>query len=150
MTDVAQSSPVTDAVLDLLRTIENPAGGNIQVGDAVRPPGPTPAPATFFPYAVVHTGLTLLDGTYVEPKEDGLYRIQVNSIGLDRAGAEWLRDQGRALLCDPSNYDIAGYVVVSTEFVTGLPTTRDDDVTPPLHTAIDVINVLATPAAGGS
>lgn len=150
MTDVAQSFPVTEAVIDVLRTIENPGGGDVQVGDAVKPVSPTPPPRSFFPYAVVYSGVTRIQGSLVEPKEDGLHRIQVTSIGLDRGGAEWLRDQVRALLLDVTTLDIDGYTVVWTELVTSLPIARDDDVTPAQFYAVDVINLFTTPAAPGS
>lgn len=138
---VAISSPVTDAALALLGSLQ------WQVGDAARPPGPKPGPRSFYPYGVLYTGATRMDGTLLDPKEDALHRVQVTAVGLDRAGAEDYRDNARQLLLDPANWDIDGFAVVWTELVTSQPVTRDNDVDPPLFYAIDVINVFVTPVS---
>lgn len=143
MSDVATSSAVTDAYLTALRTLGRP------VGDAVKPPSPNPAPKSFYPYGVLYVGTVRLEGTYVDPYEDGLHRLQVTSVGLDRAGAESLRDQVRPILLD-GTIDINGHAAVWAELVSSLPIVRDDDVTPALFYAVDVVNVLVTPASSGS
>lgn len=143
MSEVAVSTPVTDAYLAALRELGRP------IGDAVRPAAPNPPPSSFYPYGVLYTGVVRLEGTLVDPHEDGLHRIQVTSIGRDRVGAEWLRDLVRPVLLDTS-VDIDGHAVVWTELVSSVPITRDDDVSPPLFYAVDVVNALITPTASGS
>lgn len=146
---VAVSTPITEAYLSALSDIDHPAGGKVKIGDATRPDGPQPGPKSFYPYGVLYVGTTVMQGTLVQPREDGLHRVQVTSIGLDRAGAEWLRDQVRPILLD-TTVDIDGYAVVYSALVTSMPVTRDTDVTPHLFYAVDVVNVFATPAETGS
>jgi hypothetical protein len=144
VTAVAVTSPVTDAALRLVRSLDRP------VGDAARPPGPTPAPASFYPYAVVYTGTPLLRGNLLNPKEDGLHRIHVAVVGRTRSSADALRDQIRELLCDVTAWSIDGHAVVNTEHADSPDIFRDDDVSPPLFNAVTVVNVWATPDGTGS
>lgn len=145
MSDVAVSSPVTEAYLTALREIGRPIGdGEIPDGWQAGKP-----PVIFYPYGVLYVGTTLMQGSLVDPKEDGLHRLQVTSVGKDRAGTEWLRDRVRPILLD-TTVQIDGYAVVWTELVTSQPILRDDDVTPPLFYAVDVVNALVTPAQPGS
>lgn len=139
---IAVSSPVTDAVLVALKTLGRP------VGDHQRPAGPTQPPASFFPYYVVYVGTSRMQGTLVAPKEDGLHRVQVTTVGRVRGGVEVARDEARSLLLDPASLDIDGHAVVWTELAGGQPIARDDDVSPPLLYAVDVVNVFVTPIAG--
>lgn len=138
---IATSSPVTEGVLAALATVIP----STRVGDGVKPPSPNPPPASFYPYLVVYTGLDLLDGNLLEPKEDGLHRVQVTSIGKDRIGAEWLRDQVREVLLDRDAVTITGHAVTWTELVTSQPIGRDDDVVPPLFFAVDIFHLFVTP-----
>ena len=140
MTEIAVSSPVTEAVIAALETIIPN-----RVGDGVRPPGPTPAPNSFYPYAVVYSGTDRTDGNLLEAQEDGLHRIQVTSVSKDRVGVEWLRDRVRALLLDRDALTMTDHAVVWTELVTSQPTGRDDDVTPPLFYAVDIVHLYVTP-----
>lgn len=141
MSDIAVSSPVTAAVLTALATVIPSS----RIGDGVRPAAPTPAPASFFPYAVVHSGTDRLDGNLLEAQEDGLHRIQITSVGKDRIGAEWLRDRVRLLLLDRASLTITGHAVVWTELVTSQPILRDDDVSPPLFYAVDIVHLFVSP-----
>jgi hypothetical protein len=140
--NVAISSPVTDAVLTAVRTLGRP------VGDAVRPAGPTPAPTSFYPYAVVYVGTTRIEGSLVHPKEDGLHRVQITCVGLTRQAAEALRDDVRALLLEVDSLDIDGYVVVWTEHAGSPEVRRDDDTPPSVFSAVTVVNVFVTPISG--
>lgn len=144
MSVVAVSSPVTAAYLQALKDI-----GDFPIGLAAAPPKPTPTPATFFPYAVLYVGTTLMQGTYVDPHEDGLYRLQVTSFGKTPQSAEHLRDLVRPVLLDVS-IDIDGFAVVWTELTNSQPIFRDDDVKPAIFSAVDVVNALITPANSGS
>lgn len=137
---VAVSSAVTEAYLTALRELGRP------IGDAVVPDGweAGRAPSNFYPYGVLYVGTTLMQGSLVNPKEDGLYRLQVTSVGKDRAGAEWLRDRVRPILLDVT-IEIDGFAVAWTELATSQPIFRDDDVTPPLFYAVDVVNLFVTP-----
>lgn len=143
MSVVAVSSPVTEAYLTALAGII-PAN---RVGDGVKPPSPEPPPASFFPYLVLYVGTTLMQGTLIDPKEDGLHRVQVSSVGRSRESCEWLRDQVRPVLLDMTLTG-DGVVCVSTELVTSQPIQRDDDIAPAVFLAVDVINCLWTPSSG--
>lgn len=149
MTVVAESLAVTDAYLAALRAIAHPAGGTVQIGDVVKPESPAKPPRSFYPYAVLHVGTSRLDGSLLDPKEDGLHRVQVTCVGLDRRGAEWLRDRAREVLCDPS-VSIDDHAVNWTEMLPNPPTFREDDVSPPVFTAVCVANVYVTPTSSGS
>lgn len=137
MTEVAQVSPVTAAYLAALRTTGRP------VGDARKPDGQP----NLYPYGVLYVGTVDLRGTLVDPKEDGLHRVQVTTVGMTRASAEALRDDFRRILHDVT-VDIDGYSIVWTEHAAGQDVTRDDDVTPSVFYAVDAVNVYATPTAG--
>lgn len=146
---IAVASPITEGVVAALETIGNPAGGYIQVGDAVKPPAPTPPPATFFPYCVVRSTIVRTEGSCTDPKEDGLHRVEVTSIGKDRAGAQWLSDRAREVLLDPT-LDIESHAVVWSEDAGGQASRLDRDVTPPVFFAVAVVNLFVTPLASGS
>lgn len=141
---IAVSAPVTEAALDALRTLGRP------IGDGARPPGPNPAPVTFYPFAVLYVGTTDMRGSLVHPREDGLHRLHVACVGRTRESAEAMRDEARALLLDVTSLAIEGYAVVYTEHAGSPETFRDDDVTPPLFNAIAVVNVFVTPDLSGS
>lgn len=145
MTRVAETVPVTEAVLEAVGEIPNPAGGLVQVGDAARPPSPAKPPVAFFPYAVVYTAPVLVDGSLGEPKVDGLHRVQVTCVGRDRRGAEWLADEVRGVLV---HLYVDGHKVVSTDVLPSPPIFRDDDVSPPLFVAAVVVNVYVAPISG--
>lgn len=142
MSVVAVSSPVTEAYLAALELIVPN-----RVGDGVKPPSPSNPPASFFPYCVLYVGTTLMQGTLVNPKEDGLHRVQVTSVGRTRESAEWLRDQVRPVLLDMTLEGV-GVSCVWTELVNSQPIQRDDDVTPALFYVVDVANSLWTPQSG--
>ena len=137
MSDVAVTSPITAAYLDALADIGRP------VGDAQKPTGQ----ANLYPYAILYVSVTRLQGTLVDPHEDGLHRLQVTSVGLTRASVEHLRDQVRPVLLDKETV-IDGHAVAWTELVTSQPVARDDDVTPAVFYAVDIVNVLVTPIPG--
>lgn len=141
MSDVAVSSPVTEAYLSALEEV-----APNRVGDGVRGHAGKP-PASYFPYVVLYVGTTLMQGTFVNPNEDGLHRVQVTSVGRTRESCEAMRDLVRPVLLDDSLY-IDGYYVVYAEMVNSQPISRDDDVDPPVFFAVDVANVLVTPASG--
>lgn len=138
---VATSSPVTAAVLAALE------GLGVDVGDATQPPMPSPPPRASFPYCVVFTGISRLAGDLLHPNEDGLHRIHVKSVGLDRDGAEWLRDRVRPVLLD-RELPIDGHAITWSELVTSLPTQRDDVLSPPRFYANDVFHLFVTPVPG--
>lgn len=138
MTAVAQVSPVTTAYLAALRALGRP------VGDARKPDGQP----NLYPYGVLYVGTADLRGTLVDPKEDGLHRIQVTTVGTTREGVEDLRDQFRSVLHDV-NVDIDGHAVVWTEHVAGQEVARDDDITErTIFYAVDAVNVYVTPIGG--
>lgn len=143
MSDVAEVSPVTDALLIALRTTGK------QIGDAIKPPSPNPPPTSFYPYAILYVGTPALDGNLLNPNEDGIHRAQVTSVAKDRRGAEWMRDRAREVLLD-TDLDIEGHVIVWSELESSPPITRDDDVSPPLFYAVDIFRLYVTPAASGS
>lgn len=150
MTDVAVAATVTDAVLAALRAIPNPSGGTIHVGDAVKPDSPAKPPLSFYPYAIVYAGVVDTNGTLVAPHEDAIHRVQVICVGRDRLGAEWLRDQCRQILLDKTALAIDGAVVVWTESAGEPSVTRDDDLSPPVFSAVIVVNLKVTPTGAGS
>ena len=137
MSDVAVSSPVTEAYLDELAT----ATGR-PIGDHRKPPGQE----NIYPYGVLRVDTPRTEGTLVDPNEDGLHRLQVSCIGLTRDSAEHLRDLARAVLHDRSVV-IDGHAVVWTESA-GSTFFRDEDVKPPVFEAVVVVNVLVTPIPG--
>jgi hypothetical protein len=144
---VAISTPVTEGVIAALEAIENPAGGYINVGDAIKPPGPAKPPRSFYPYVVVRTRLIRSEGTLTDPKESALHRIESTSIGLDRVGVEWLDDQVRAALLDP-NLAIDDHAVVWSEDAGGQSPRYDDDATPPVFFAVAIVNLMVSPTNG--
>lgn len=137
MTDVAVSTPITEAYLSALEATGRP------IGDAAKPPGQ----ANLYPYGVLYVGTVLIQGSLVEPNEDGLHRVQVTSVGITRASVEYLRDQIRAVLLDVS-VDIDGYAVVWTELVNSQPVVREEEVKPVVFSGVDVVNVFVTPTTG--
>lgn len=144
MTDVVVSFPFTEAVLDALKA------NGMRVGDARRPDGPSPAPASFYPYVVVRVGTVRMEGDYVEPKQDGLQQVTATAVGMTRQSAETARDQASAFLLDTSSLDIDGYVVVWTEHVFSPEIIPDYDVKPPLFNAPVIVNLYIAPASTGS
>lgn len=137
MTRVAESKPVTDAYLVALEATDRP------IGDAKKPKGQ----AELYPYGILYAGTARLDGSALEPFEDGLHRLQLTSVGLTRESVEWLRDRGRTILLDRS-ITIDGHRVTWAELVTSLPVERDDDVDPSVFRGVDVVNVFVTPVTG--
>lgn len=146
---VAVSSPVTDGVIAALETIPNPAGGYIQVGDAIKPESPKQPPRSFYPYVVIRTRLIRSEGSLTDPKEVALHRVEATSIGLDRKAVEWLDDQVRTLLLDPT-LAIDGHAVVWSQDAAGQSPRWDEDVTPHVFFAVAVVNLLVSPATSGS
>lgn len=140
---VATLHPVTVDAIRLVKTLGRPTG------DAETPDGPTPPPASFYPYAVIYAGTVRMQGSLLDPKEDGLHRVQVTCVGKTRASAESLRDDALALLLDPDAWTIDGHAVVWTEHAGSPNTFRDDDVKPVLFSAVGVANVMVT-LVGGS
>lgn len=146
---IAVSSPVTDGVITALRTLPNPSGGTIRVGDADAPERPIPTPKTFYPYCTVRTLLIRSEGSLTDPKECALHRVEVTSVGLDRAGTEWLDDQVRNVLLNPG-LEIDGHAVVWSTDVGGQSPRPDRDVTPHVFFAVAFVNLMVSPAASGS
>lgn len=143
MSDVAVSSPVTEAYLEAL------TDAGLRIGDGIIPDGweRTKVPASMYPYGVLYVGTTLMQGTLVNPKEDGLHRVQVTSVGRTRESTEWLRDRVRPVLLNMT-LEGDGVACVWTELVNSQPVIRDDDVTPAVFFAVDVANALWTPQSG--
>lgn len=139
MTYVAPVSPVTDAYLAALEATNRP------IGDARKPAGQE----HLYPYSILYVGTPDLRGDLVNPKEDGLHRLQVTTVGLTRQSVEAQRDAARRVLHDRS-VEIDGHAVVWTEHAGSPEVTRDDDVKPPVFTAVEIANVFVTPIAGGS
>lgn len=135
---VAPSKPITDAYLVALKTLGR------EVGDAAKPPSPANPPSSFYPYFVLYTGISRLQGSAEQSKEDGLHRLQVTTVGKTRAGVDDYRHQARTILLDIDT-SIDGHAVVWTELIAAQPVARDDDVKPPLFFAVDVVNALITP-----
>lgn len=151
MSVVAETAPVTTAVVAALGSIPNPAGGDVHVGDAKAPDGAGPkAPLDFYPYAIVYAGVVDTAGTLIAPHEDALHRVQVTCVGRDRLGAEWLRDRCREILLDKTALAIDGAAVVWTESAGEPLVTRDDDIAPSVFSAVIVVNLKVTPTGAGS
>lgn len=146
---VSIATPVTEGVISALEAIANPSGGYIRVGDAAAPPSPKPPPSSFYPYCVVRSTIITSDGSATDPKEDGLHRVEVTSIGKDRAGAQWLSDRAREILLDPE-LAIDDHAVVWSTDAGGQGTRPDRDVTPPVFFAVAVVNLFVTPLNTGS
>lgn len=142
-TVVAESGPITDGYLAALRDLGQP------VGDARKPDGPANPPASFFPYLVLYTGITRIEGTLDTPNADALHRLQVTTVGKTRAGVDDWRHRARTVLLDVETA-IDGHAVVWTELVTAQPINRDDDIAPGLFVAVDVVNAFITPDPSGS
>lgn len=138
MTVVAESKPVTDAYLAVLASRTSRP-----IGDAAKPKGQE----NLYPYAILYAGTERIEGSAVNPFEDGLHRLQLTSVGLTRESVEALRDSGRRVLLDRS-VPIDGHRVTWAELVTAQQVTRDDDAKPPVFYGVDVVNVLVTPATG--
>lgn len=147
MTQVAETSPVTDGVLAALRT-----GTGLLIGDAEKPVNHNNDPATIFPYAIVYVGTVSLTGSLADPKEDGVHRVQVTCVGRIRETAEMLRDRCRSILLNLADpIDIDGHAVAWTDLVTDPPTFREDEQgKPSTFTAITVVNLCVTPVPTGS
>lgn len=143
MTYIAESLPITDAIVAALKTTGR------QIGNGEKPSSPEKPPPSFYPYAVVHTGIVRLEGSALAPLEDAVHAVQVTSVGLDARGAVRMRDEAKAVLLDPG-IDLPGFVPIWRQLVTSRPVERDDTVKPPLFYAIDVVHIKVTPAAGGS
>lgn len=141
---VALSSPVTEAAIDALEAI---VPG--RVGGGVKPASPEPPPRSFFPYCIVRTSIVRSEGSPPESKETGLHRVEVTSVGLDHAGAEWLVDQARTVLLDLT-LPIDGHAVVWSEDAGGQGARPDFDVTPHRIFAVVVVNLFVSPASTGS
>lgn len=144
---IAVSTPVTEGVIGALEAIDNPAGGYIQVGDAIKPTSPAKPPRSFYPYVVVRTRLIRSEGSLTDPKESALYRVEATSIGLDRGGVEWLDDQVRGTLLDP-NLAIDDHAVVWSEDAGGQAPRPDYDVTPLVFFSVAVVNLMVSPTSG--
>ena len=140
MTVVAKSKPVTDAYLVALE-----AGTERPIGDAIKPKGQP----ELYPYGILYAGTERVEGSAVDPFEDGLHRLQLTSVGMTRASVESLRDKARTVLLDRS-VPIDGHRVTWAELVVSQPVTRDDDVKPPVFHGVDIVNVFVTPVTGGS
>lgn len=142
---VATSSPVADAYQSALEEVLPAA----RIGRGVKSHAGKP-PADYYPYAVLSVGTTLMSGTLVDPKEDGLHRVQVTCVGRKSESCEQLRDEVRPILLDTSIH-IDGYVIVSTEAGSSPPPIRFDN-TPEgtVFEAVTIVNVKVTPANTGS
>lgn len=137
MSDVALSTPVTDAYLAALAATGRP------IGDAKKPAGQ----ANLYPYGILYVGVVRAEGTLVDPNESGLHRLQLTIVGLTRASVDDLRDLARPILLD-RDVDIDGHAVVWSELLPSPSMERDDDVKPPIFWAAEVVNVLVTPTQG--
>lgn len=138
MSDVALSSPVTDAYLVALE-----AGTGRPIGDAQKPPGQP----NLYPYGVVYAGTVRLRGDAVHHIEDGHHRLQLTSVGMTRKSVEHLRDLARPILLDRDTV-IDGYAVVWAELVVSRQVERDDDVKPAVFYGVDIVDVYVTPTSG--
>lgn len=136
--------PVTDAVLDLLTAVpvltgdgQRPAGGGFPGEDSSQP---------FVPYAVVFQGVTSrIDGPSSDPDADVTEEYQVTAIGVTRASASVIADKAKQALLNTA-LTVPGRTVQLVEWVLGRPAERDDDVTPPLFSAIDIYAISTSPA----
>lgn len=121
------------------------------VGDGERPTSPTDEPLDAFPYTVVWGGGQVdLDGSWDRPFEDGTSVVQVDSVGRDTTGTEWMRHQARRLILDRRRLDVADRTVTRVRLIVGRPVARDDDVSPALFRAVDIFHIWTTPARGGT
>ena len=121
-----------DAIATRLATSGRP------IGEAIRP-----APFTY-PYAVIFPMSDIAnDGSLNNPTQISVYSFQVSSFGLTMEQAQWMQEKAREVLL--------GW----TPTVTGMGTTpidragdgqllRDDDVSPPVFSAIDRFRMYAS------
>lgn len=139
MTVTAVSSPITDAYLDALAATDRP------VGDAQKPTGHQ----QLYPYCVFYGATVRMEGSLVDPHEDGLHRLQATVVGLTRKSVDYLCDLVAPILLDKTTA-IDGHAVVWTESLPSPATQRDDDATPPVFWRAVVVNALITPDSSGS
>lgn len=130
----------------------NTALGANRVGYGERPIGagwqadsPT-INTTFTGYAVVWSGMTLLEGgTMADPNADAVQTVQVTYVGKTAEQADALRDRGRAAVLTRGNITINGRTVGLVELSDAMAVRRDDDVHPPLYMSVDRYDIHTTP-----
>lgn len=144
MSDVALTSPVTDAILAALKTTTGRP-----IGDGAKPPSPNKPPVSFYPYAILRVSTPTFVGSYVKPHEDGLHRVYVTANGLTRDSVDWMLERAAQVILDPG-LDIDGHVVVWAEKVDGKEPDWDTDVSPPVIYGVAVFRLYVTPADSGS
>lgn len=126
------------------------AADSLLAGDCARPDGAgfpdddTSQP--FIPYVVLYPGIIPgIDGPVSDPYADTQSEYQVTAVGQTADQARWAADKARdILLTHPLT--VPGRDVQLVGWSNGRPAQRDDDVTPPLHYAIDLYEIHSTPA----
>ncbi len=130
---VAKRSPLTKALLVMLRGLATPDTRPIRVGDhhASTPAAPTSEPE--LPYAVLYAVSSTVDGPYGDHHADGRFVYQVTSVGTNAGSAEALADLIRdgILAQNPSGYvqpiTLTGAAVMSRDLESGGPATQFGD-----------------------
>lgn len=131
----ALRTPVTDALLVMLRATVTPDAHPLRIGDHRAPEPAAGADIPELPYAVIYEITDTASGSWADPNSDGRFVSQVTSVGLNRRSAASLADAIRnAVLgrnASTGAYSKAitptGFTVWKRELVTGGPATQEGD-----------------------
>jgi len=131
----ALRTPVTDALLTMLRATLTPDARPLRIGDHRAPEADTATDVPELPFAVLYDTSETASGTWADPNSDGRHVIQITSVGLNRRSATSLADAIRnAVLGRNSStgaYSKAitptGFEVVKRELESGGPATQEGD-----------------------
>lgn len=129
----ALRTPVTDALLVMLRATTTPDLVPLRVGDHRAPEPSGTADTPELPFAAVYEVSTTSSGTYFDPQSDGRLLFQVTSVGESRRSAASLADAIRNAVLGRNSATGAfskaitptGFVVIDRALESGGPATQE-------------------------
>lgn len=136
---VAAGRPHTVAVISAIRAEATARSSPLLVGQGERPAGSgwqgEPGRTKYIPYAIVYPFPGRPDGDLADPSRYLDYSVQVTCVGSTSEASEAAMDLAKAALVDrplsvPDRFSYRG------QLITDQPSTRDDDVAPPVHYSI--------------
>lgn len=136
---VAPARPHTQAALAAVRAEATARSSPLLVGQGDRPPGSgwqgEPGRTKFVPYVIVYPFPGRPDGDLADPVRYLDYSVQATCVGATSEASEAAVDLVKAAWVDRP-LEVPGRSSYRGQLVTDQPSTRDDDISPPVHYSI--------------